>query len=148
MDLCEDTYSVYDSLIYPQVSKGIFGKLISFSNADFKEPDRRNEGELCFELYLGEYFSPVQLSSDDVMIFSSKLQRVYDSLMSSKKVCTRSIKNSFMILNVFGETFEKVCEQGITAIMHCNCNDCRYLMTGHINFWLTHNLILNAFFSV
>lgn len=113
MDLCEDTYSVYDSLIYPQVSKGILGKLISFSNADFKEPDRRNEGELCFELYLGEYFSPVQLSSD-IMIFSSKLQRVYDSLMSSKKVCTRSIKNSFMILNVVGElTFEKVCEQGL-----------------------------------
>lgn len=114
MELCENTYSVYDSLIYPQVSKGILGKLFSFSNADFKEPDKSNEGELCFELYLGDYFSPVQLSSDDVMIFSSKLLRVYDSLMSSKKVCTRSIKDSFMILNVVGElTFEKVCEQGL-----------------------------------
>ena len=110
MELCENTYSVYDSLIYPQVSKGILGKFFSFSNADFKEPDTRNEGELCFELYLGEYFSPVQLHFDELMSFSSKLLRVYKSLVSSRKVSTKDIKNSFMLLNVVGETFEKVCE--------------------------------------
>ena len=108
MELCENTYSVYDSFVYPQVSRGYLERLFSFNTAGFKEPDRKDEGQLCFEIYLGEYFLPKQLSSDDIMIFSSKLLGVFNSFRSSKKVSIKNIKSPVMIQNVFGETFEKV----------------------------------------
>ena len=133
MELCEDTYSVFDSLIYPQVSKGFY----SFNNADFIEPDQRNEGELCFELYFRDYFSPMQLLSDDVKIFSSKLLKVYDSLMSSRKVNIKRSRSSFMILNVTGETIDKVSEQGYSH--HGHHNACRCFLKDHVSFWLTCN---------
>ena len=75
-----------------------------FSSTIFKEPDRKKEGEICFVLYLSAYFSQEQLSHDDVNAFYSKLTRVYDSLMSSKKVNIYHKENYFKVLTVTGET--------------------------------------------
>lgn len=144
MELCENTYSVYDSFVYPQVSRGYLERFLSLI---FKEPDRKDEGQLCFEIYLGEYFLPKLLSSDDIMLFYSKLSGVFNSLMSSKKVNTKNIKSPVTIQNVFGETFEEVYESK-DYDHHALYNDCRCLLTDHIIFWLTHKLTLNAFFSV
>lgn len=110
MELCENSYSVYDSFVYPQVSRGYLEKFLSLI---FKEPDRKDEGQLCFEIYLGEYFLPKQLPFDDIMIFSSKLLGVFNSFMSSKKVNIKNVKSPVLLLNVAGETFEKVCGQGL-----------------------------------
>lgn len=108
MELCENTHHVYDSFVYPQVSKGYWERLFSFNTAVFKEPDRKYEGQLCFEVYLGEYFLPKQLSSDDIMLFSSKLLEVFNSITSSKKISIKNIKSQVMIQNFFGKTFEEV----------------------------------------
>ena len=93
--------------MYPQQLKGFFRRWFSFST--IKEPDKKREGDLCFKLYLSTYFSQEQLSHDDITTFYSKLRRVYDSLISSKKVNIQNVGIQFPILNVTGEaTFEMV----------------------------------------
>ena len=107
-NLCENSYSIYDSPVYPQQLKGLIQRWLSFS--PFKEPDKKKEGDLCFKLYLSTYFSQEQLSHDDITTFYSKLRRVYDSLLSSKKINIQNVRGTqFPILNVTGEaTFEMV----------------------------------------
>ena len=79
----------------------------------------------------------MQLLPDDAKIFSSKLLRVYDSLMFSSKVNFKSSRSLFMILNATGEAFDKVSEQGYNHYGHQYA--CRSFFTDHVSSWLTHN---------
>ncbi|XP_019858686.1 PREDICTED: uncharacterized protein LOC109586896 [Amphimedon queenslandica] len=101
-DICENSYFIYDPPVYPQQLKAFYQRW--FSSTIFKEPDRKKEGEICFILYLSAYFTQKQLSHDDVNAFYSKLTRVYDSLMSSKKVNIYHKENYLKVLTVTGET--------------------------------------------